>query len=186
MIYLTKVANLSILSTFLVIVLSTLPSMVFNLNSLQAQTQTKLTTYTQPGKFSVQYPEGWKIELLPDDYVILVNYRPTTGGGAAPTEAIKTDIVLLTETYEQAVKNIFESIEMLDETLLKQEELIIGGQEALRVWTTGSPFDFPDIMITVIRYSDDQTISMASYYTAKNQEAVGQIISVHNSLRKEE
>jgi len=59
----------------------------------------------------------------------------------------------------------------------------LGGQDAYRVWTTDTQFDFPDEMTTYVRYTPTQTIAVISYYTASNPSAVPTIQQIHGSLR---
>lgn len=67
--------------------------------------------------------------------------------------------------------------------VIRRGRIKLGGRDGFRLWTTDSMFDFPDAIITYLRYSNTQTIVIISFYTASNPIAVPLIQRVHGSFR---
>lgn len=132
---------------------------------------------------SLQYPREWTFEQLSSTYGILTNFETILGGGLAPIEAIKTDVTLLPESFETLV-NPEQPATLGEEetTVLKREELQINGRQAVRLWLATPAFDFSHAIVTYIRYSNEQTLFIASYYSAENPVAENLIQQVHQSL----
>ncbi|MBE9151305.1 MULTISPECIES: PsbP-related protein [unclassified Coleofasciculus] len=149
-----------------------------------AQPGANFVTYTEPNFFSVAHPSGWAVERVNENYITLWSRRPSEpGGGQAPPNLIKTDITIVNGSLETAVEGAIATSKEGDSTLTRRGNLKIGGRDAVRIWLTGSSFDFPDTILSFVRYTDNQTISITSYYTASNPTAVDTIQRIHWSFR---
>ncbi len=149
----------------------------------QAQGQTGYRIFRTPA-YVVRFPADWFVDPTSDNYLILSNYSPKVGGRIAPEQAIKTDITVVPESFESIVRRYSRGTTTLSGSrIVGRGATILGGQDAYRVWTTDTQFDFPDEMTTYVRYTPTQTIAVISYYTASNPSAVPTIQQIHGSLR---
>jgi hypothetical protein len=154
------------------------------INSSSAQTQPKFVTYTERNFFSIQHPSGWAIDKSASNYTTIWSRKPTgAGGGKAPANLIKTDITVPDGSLETVVKRDIASSSSYNATVKQRRNLTINGRNAVRVHLTGGGFDFPDSMLTFVRYNNKQTVVISSYYTASNSSSAGTIERVHGSFR---
>lgn len=157
---------------------------ITGINSGSTQAQTKFVTFTQPNFFSIQHPSGWAIDKSASNYITIWSRRPSgSGGGTAPPDLIKTDITLTDGSLETAVKREIASSQEHNSTIKRRSNLTINGRNAVRVHLTGGGFAFPDTVLSFIRYNNQQTVVIASYYTASNSRASATIERVHGSFR---
>lgn len=156
--------------------------------SVQAESQMAWTTYKDSiNSFLIQYPGNWQIqqyEPAPNQFYLITLWseKPILGVGTAPRFMIKTEVVLEPITFQNVVSNSNRTTGD-DSRIIKKGNLTLGGKKAFRIWTTDSSFDFPDSIITIIQYSDTQTITLLSFYTASNPKAVEIMQRLHGSLR---
>ncbi|MBD2021899.1 hypothetical protein H6F43_17090 [Leptolyngbya sp. FACHB-36] len=145
-----------------------------------AQSTTRFKTQTEKG-FSFQYPANWRLEKNSSEppYFILTSYRSQINNRTGFASAIKTDISLQPGSMEQVMSGDRGETSRR----VRTERLTIGGRQAVRRWIKESGFDFPDVVVTYIRYSDRQTAVLASYYTASNSNAVPLIRQIHQSFK---
>jgi hypothetical protein len=154
------------------------------INSSSAQTQSKFVTYTERNFFSIQHPSGWAIDKSASNYTTIWSRKPTEpGGGKAPANLIKTDITVPEGSLETVVKRDIASSSSYNATVKRRRNLTINGRNAVRVHLTGGGFDFPDTIVTFVRYNNKQTVVISSYYTASNSSAAGTIERIHESFR---
>lgn len=154
------------------------------INSSSAQTQSKFVTYTERNFFSIQHPSGWAIDKSATNYTTIWSRKPTgAGGGKAPANLIKTDITFPEGSLETVVKRDIASSQSYNATVKQRRNLTINGRNAVRVHLTGGGFDFPDSMLTFVRYNNKQTVVISSYYTASNSSSAGTIERIHGSFR---
>ncbi|MEB3181099.1 MAG: PsbP-related protein [Nostocaceae cyanobacterium] len=158
-----------------------------------ATNQQKFQTFTLPQKFSISYPTGWFVQHQsnqpgadPRELVIITSLKPpkTGEGGVFPVNLIKTDIYLEEGAYETHLKRMMDSIgkDSMGSTpsrITKQGKVVIGGREAYRWWTTDSD---GEAMITLVRYSENETIEIASFYNSKNSAAATIVERIHDSF----
>lgn len=178
-----KILILSVISTVTLVNVGVLPT-PYSMNRVEAssaQTAKQFKTYRSPKVFSIQYPSGWNVNKTHNKYVAITNYKPRVGGG---TNFIKTEITFaqgsMEKTFNKGISNNTEH----NAIITKREKLTIGGRQALRFWVTdNSGFDFPNIIITYIRYNNNQTAIVSSYYTSSNTSAVGTIQRIHQSFK---
>jgi len=167
------------------------PSIVvpsFPSGGLASQTANLFTTLTAPAnfpvQFSIQYPTGWRVNSEAQNYIILTNYsQPTVRDGVAPVSAIKTDISLLPESLERIIQQNQQARREDDSQIIRRGRFKLAGRDGFRLWTTDSSFDFPDSIISYIRYDETRTIVIASFYTASNPNAIAIIQRIHSSFR---
>lgn len=175
---------LAILTTTTFLGVLPLSHPITGIGSSNAQTQTKFVTYTQPNFFSIQHPSGWKVDKSASNYITLWSRRLSSpSGGSAPPDLIKTDITLADGSLETVVKREMASSQEHNSTVKRRRNLTINGRNAVRVHLTGGGFDFPDTVLSFIRYNNKQTVVIASYYTASNSKASSTIERVHGSFR---
>lgn len=149
-----------------------------------AQTPRKFVTYTQPNFFSIQHPPDWVVDKTASNYIMFWSRQPSGhGGGKAPTDLIKTDITLMDGSLASAVKQQIAWSQENHSTVKRRRNLTIGGRNAVRLHLTGGGFDFPDTMLSLVRYNEKQTVAIASYYTASNARSASTIEQVHSSFR---
>jgi hypothetical protein len=157
------------------------PNLPLKILPVQAQTiDIDRVTYTEPNLFSVQYPGNWLVQKNVSNYFIFWNRctsRP--GGSPAPPDLIKTDITII----DGSLETVTEQPIGFRSTLTRRSKLTIGGQDAVRFWYSDGSFDFPNTIVSYVRYTDNQTFSIASYYTASNSNAVDTIQRFHGSFR---
>jgi hypothetical protein len=149
-----------------------------------AQTRVSSKSYRVANLYTIQLPTDWYVEVLEDNYLMITNYKRGGTGGIAPTQAIKTDIVILPESFEAIVRRNSSGTRTEDDSrILRRGALKLGGRDAYRIWTTESQFDFPDAVVTYVRYGKGKTASIISFYTAQNSAAVPLIERIHGSFR---
>jgi hypothetical protein len=178
-----KFLILSVLSTIAVLGILPIPSSITQIEVSAAQTVTKFKTYVSPKIFSIQYPSAWNVDGTNRKYVMITNYKPKLGGGTAPANFVKTDISFVSGSLETAFNRTISNSTDNYSTITKRERLTIGGRQALRLWITSSGFDFPDIVSTYIRYKNNETAVVSSFYTRSNSSALGNIQRIHSSFR---
>lgn len=133
--------------------------------------------------FSIDLPAGWMTYGSESDYYMFWSKQPpeTGGGQIAPVDLIKTDIYLIDQDFETALdRNYFIGYE--EENIISYREVQINGQDAVQFHTQGGGWDFPDTFVTIVRYSDEQSISMASYFTNSYASSLPTIEQLHQSL----
>lgn len=149
----------------------------------------RLQTYVKPDRYSIRYPADWTVDegtMRANETVILSNYR-VPQKGSIPTNQrrliIKTDISLLPGSLETVYQQILTSPTADQSQVIKNSKARVGGRDAIRMWISVRGFDFPNAITTLIRYSNQETAAIVSYYDYRNPNAVNQIQTVHGSFR---
>lgn len=132
--------------------------------------------------FSLDLPVGWTVQTSGPEYYIFWNDPPTeAGGGIAPVHVIKTDITPIDGDFETIVEqNYFLGNE--GEEVISYQQVQINGRDAVQFHTQGGGWDFPDTFVTIVRYSDEKSILMASYFTNSHDSSLPTIEKLHQSL----
>jgi len=153
-----------------------------SLTVAQAQTAARWQTYRAGDRYTIQFPQGWQV-TGDANYLMLTNFDLNKGGGTAPRSAIKTDIAVFPQPFNVVVQKVQKGkYTEAGDRIIKRGALKLGGRDAYRVWTTDSNFDFPDAVTTYVRYGN-QTVSITSFYTMQNPNAVPMIQQIHGSFR---
>jgi hypothetical protein len=132
--------------------------------------------------FSLDLPVGWTAQTSGPEYYIFWNDPPVeAGGGIAPVHVIKTDITPIDGDFETIVEqNYF--LENEGEEIVTYRQVQINGRDAVQFHTQGGGWDFPDTFVTIVRYSDQQSLLMASYFTNSQASSLPTIERLHQSL----
>ncbi|MBD2185282.1 PsbP-related protein [Aerosakkonema funiforme] len=164
----------------------TLPYTVFGTKIGVAQnspvtTETRFLTYVEPREYAIQYPFGWFVERNRSDLTIITNDRlAIVGNQDFPENFIKTDIYIQPKNFETVVKEAISAQEKVGYQIKRRSRLNISGLEAVQLWISESE---TDAIITMIRYQNNKTIYMASFYAPSNTSAISMIQRIHNSFR---
>lgn len=174
---------LSVLSTVTFSGVGVLP-IPYSMNRVEAslaQPVRQFKTYRSPKTFSIQYPSGWNVNRTHKKFVTITNYQPRVGGG---TNFIKTEISFTQSSMETSFKRGISNNTEHNAMITKREKLTVGGRQALRLWITDdSGFDLPNSVTTYIRYNNNETAVVSSYYTRSNSSAVDTIQRIHRSFK---
>jgi hypothetical protein len=146
------------------------------------QTTASTQTYTASDFFTLELPVGWTAQKLDPTYYMFWNDPPDgPGGGVAPVHVIKTDVTLVYGDFDTIVEqNDF--LEDEGEEIVSYRQVQIDGRDAVQFHTQGGGWDFPDTFVTIVRYSDEQSILMASYFTDSHASSLPTIERLHQSL----
>lgn len=137
--------------------------------------ESKLQPFVIPNKYSISYPSGWFVDYQPE-----VNDTLVMIFGGKPPDAIKTDVSIQQGSFETVVKQTLSS-----ERVTKQGRATLGGREAFRIWIsndTSGEFN-RDVIITLVRYNNIETVLIASFYDSINSSAIPIIEAIHGSFR---
>lgn len=138
--------------------------------------------YTETNTYSIQYPPNWIVERSRRELVMIMSQPPVQNGtGKFPRYLIKTDIRIEPSSFE-SLANQISNPEM--EQINRKEQPKIDGREALRLWM--SDRFGANSVVTLVRYQPNETIYIASFYTADNTAAPQIIQNLHGSLRVSE
>ncbi|MEC4805837.1 MAG: hypothetical protein SAJ12_02845 [Jaaginema sp. PMC 1079.18] len=130
--------------------------------------------------FTVDLPVGWTAQVSGSEYYILWNEPPPgPREGIAPANVIKTDVTLIDQNFETAI-----APEFLSDTgeVLQRNPTQINGRDAVQVYTHGGYGDFPDTWVTIMRYSEERSVMMSSYFTASHESSLTMVKQLHESL----
>jgi hypothetical protein len=179
----SKFLLLSILST--VAVSGALPviNQIPGIELSPVQAATKFKGYTSPNLFSIRYPSGWFVDSSNQEYVIITNYNPQTGGGKAPASYIKNNIYFVDSSFSTAINQEIASLRQNGAKITKTQSLKINGKSAYRLWVNDSRFAFPNSVITFVKYKKNKTAVVSSLYTKSNSSALGVIKPLQQSFR---
>lgn len=149
----------------------------------------KFKTFVIPNEFSISYPAGWFIshstnsDAIPRELVVITSLKPPkTGSHAFPENLIKTDIQINPGSFEENLDNITFSSLGADgnSKITGKGRTVIGGQEAYRVWISDPE---AKAINTIVRYTQDETVSIISFYTDKNPAAIPLVQRIQGSFR---
>lgn len=153
-------------------------------NYLTAQTTWKQQTIHN--LFSFEYPSHWFIEIPPlsdiskGGTVILTNFKiPSISTHGMSEQQIKTDISIQNLSFQESINS---AVRYEDSKKIKTEKLVINGREAFRIWGSDSMEGEP-YTSTLIRYQNNKTLTIYSFYTSSNQAAPSFIKRIHNSVK---
>lgn len=145
-------------------------------------------TYVMPGEFSVLIPVNWYVrrssftDSTPRESLVLMSQPPKLPGGSEfPPLLVKTDIFIREGPFEEVVSRAMEEDRRSNPTVKRRGKTAVGGQEAFREWGTVFGLEY---VVTIIRFTDDETLYLASYYTQQNPSAVPIIQRIHGSIRR--
>jgi hypothetical protein len=143
-------------------------------------------TFTAPGWFSFQHPVNWTVTS--DDYSnqpnsgfalatkYLVFMQNTTSFTATPpANYITSQIDVYPGSYEEILAQ-----NLLSSAKDRKGRTQVGGREAFRIWVNSAS---TITVITVIRYTDNETIRIISSYHSSNSSALPLIEKIHGSFR---
>ncbi len=147
------------------------------------QASTGFKGYTSPNLFSIRYPSGWSVDSSNKEYVIITNYKPQTGGGKAPASYIKNDISFVDSSFNTAINQQVANFKQNGAKITKTQSLTINGKSAYRLWVNNSGFAFPNSIVTLVRYKNNKTAVIVSFYTKSNSSALGVIQPLQQSFR---
>ena len=142
-------------------------------------------TYVEPGKFSVDYPSGWRIERTDNRSVQITSYSPSADNDLTQTEDIKIQIWLIPEDPASVVDSALNEITQ-DGTLQNYRAVTVDGQPTLMLWLGGQSLDFPDAIHTYVGYGNQETAVIFSSYTASNPNAEVVIQRIHDSFNRQQ
>ena len=136
-----------------------------------------------PNAFSIEYPEDWLIGDSSQSYVSIWN-RQSYRDFMFPPGSVKTEIYIGSETFEEALQSLLTTEDDVFDpgVLTRKGELTIGGQEAFRAWFENGE-NTSDSIVTIIRYSNNQTATIVSYFTGGETWAIPTIQDIHWSFR---
>ncbi|MGK7934533.1 MAG: PsbP-related protein [Xenococcaceae cyanobacterium] len=149
-----------------------------------AKAEINFESHTIINKFSVLIPATWhaKTQSSTDDFFVLTNYEMDDNDSISPN-SIKTEVIFIGEPLDVILGNHVRAIKYSKENIIKQENIIIDGQSAIRVWYQGNGMGFPNTISSYIPYDRQQTVIIRSYYNPKNPLAVDTIERVHWSFK---
>jgi hypothetical protein len=146
--------------------------------------RTQWQLFTKPDRYSIRYPSGWSVD--DGETVIMTNYQTPQRGRLPANQRkliIKTDVSLQPGSFETVSQQVLSGPSADQTRVVRRGKALVGGREALRLWLSVRGFDFPNVIVTLIRYSDKETAAIASYYDYRNPSAVNLIETMHGSFR---
>ena len=96
---------------------------------------------------------------------------------------IKTEVIFIDTPLEEQLQSDIEVSTESGEQLTRFGRLDIDDKPAIRIWSEGGMWDFPNQISSYIHYSSDKTIVIHSYYDSRNSTAVDTIQRIHWSFR---
>lgn len=150
--------------------------------------RTGFQRYAIPSRYSIEYPEGWFVESVPESetgYITIWNQRPSElGGGSFPAGLVKTDVSISPIPFEESVQAALDSEGDLDMgTITRKGELTVGGRDAYRIWTIEGASN-SDSITTLVRYSTTETATISSFFTSGETWAIPTMKDIHWSFRR--
>lgn len=144
-------------------------------------TNTKFRTFVEKGKYSIAYPQGWFALRANKNLSYITNRKiPKVGGEGFPNYFIKTDVQIENENFQQMLARYNSSNQPDGERLIKKERVKVDGKNAVRFWFTGGE---TEVLITIFPYKQDQTVYLASFYTANNSKLTPILEIIHSSFK---
>lgn len=136
-----------------------------------------------PSVFSIEYPEGWLIQDSTQDFVSIWN-KPPSRDWMFPSGFVKTEVYISSRTFGETLQSLLNSSNDSPGpgVLTRKGELTIGGREAFRVWFEGGDHT-EDSIVTIVRYSNNRTATIASHFTGGETWAIPAIQDMHWSFR---
>ncbi|MDB9515280.1 hypothetical protein PN499_29185 [Kamptonema animale CS-326] len=154
-----------------------------------AITQARFQRHQVYNEFSFESPSNWIVTTPSRDdmtrgaAVMIANFSLSSSGhGSLLPAQLKTDIYLLSSSFETNVNQAVSLNNSGIGTIVKKESLKINGREALRLWGTDAMEGLP-VLTTFIRHTNNRTIRIDSYYSANNVEGIHLLETFHNSLK---
>jgi hypothetical protein len=157
-----------------------------NLSIVQAQ---DFKNYTNSHLYTIRYPSGWLIDKSSTkDYVTLWNRLPPSRrelGQSPPLDLIKTELSVHRQAdFDQVVSDQPRIEKRSGVKVTLRQNIEVNAMQAIRIFGSDVPFDFPNSIVTIFRYSENEVVFVSSYYDARNTEAREIILQLHNSFRK--
>lgn len=90
---------------------------------------------------------------------------------------VKTDAGFIPTPFE----DLPSSASHYETTIVRSESLTVDRRQATRVWLEGGEA-FSNTITTYVRYTDQQTAFITSFYNSQNAAAEAAIETVHNSF----
>jgi hypothetical protein len=161
-----------------------------------SSSQRKQQTFVLPREFSISHPTGWFVQHTrnepgsdPRELVIITSLKPpkTGEGGVFPINLIKTDIYIEQGGYQSHLQRMMSSIGKdgmgpTPSKITKQGKVVVGGREGYRWWLSNPD---GDSIVTLVRYRENETVEIASFYNSKNSAAPAIVQRIHDSFRSQ-
>ncbi|MEM9164052.1 MAG: PsbP-related protein [Cyanobacteria bacterium P01_F01_bin.4] len=146
--------------------------------------QTGYSRYTRSGQYSIEFPDGAYLKDLGNDYLIITNYSPRSGGCCFQPGDLKTDISIQSMPFETALQNAILTPDEIGDgsQQVRQVTLTIDGRDALRTWATGGD-NGADSVSTIVRLSATETVFITSFSATGDDSMQGPIETIHNSFQ---
>lgn len=165
-------------------------SIISSVSPSAAQTRTELQTFVLPNEFSISYPAGWFVrhtsnppDTFPRELVIITSKKPPKiGGDGLPPDVVKTDIQINPGSFETNRNQLTQVTREDGSKVTRIGKTVVGGREAYRIW---SSYFGANSISTLIRYTNDETVSISSYYASQNSSAIELIQRIHGSFRSQ-
>ncbi|NJL85985.1 MAG: hypothetical protein HC886_08380 [Leptolyngbyaceae cyanobacterium SM1_1_3] len=107
-----------------------------------AQLAETYDTYIEDSTFSIDYPSGWRIERVGDQYLRLMNYDPIALA-AALSDKIKTEVWLIDESPAVVVERELDELQAEEAQVNRYRVVTVDQQSGIRIWLGGLVYDFP-------------------------------------------
>ena len=159
----------------------------FNNHVLAVETDNiAFKTFTAPGWFSFQHPVNWTVTsddyynqpnsgfALTPKYMVFIQ-NTTSFSGLPPVNYTQTQIDVYAGSYEEILAQ-----NLLSSAKDRKGRTQVGGREAFRIWVNSAS---AITIITVIHYTDNETVRIVSSYQSSNSSALPLIEKIHGSFR---
>lgn len=141
----------------------------------------KFQVHIEPNTYSISYPQTWFVTRERKELTYITNKKiPKIGGGGFPDDLVKTDVEIISESFQKQLNLLTSSAREDGEKLVKRENIKVNGKSAVRLWFTGGE---TEAIITILPYKENQTAYIASFYTISNPKSIPIIETIHSSFK---
>lgn len=125
-----------------------------------------VTTYTYPGLFSIQVPEGWQVAALDDaPQVVITNFAEATASRPSQAEDVSTEVTWIERPPSEVVPQALQEIEAQGYALVDYGALTIDGATALQLWLANLPEAPNNAVMTYIGYETVTAVIVSRFGT---------------------
>lgn len=141
-----------------------------------------MKSYTHSSLYTIRYPSSWIFDQFNSkDRLTIWNQKPpSVHDPSASSYLIKTDISFSHSSFDAEPENMGDS----GAKRVSFQKINLNGMEAIQTYWSNLPSDFNNAIITTIRYSQNRTVNIVSFYDSYNSSAEDKILSLHNSFHK--
>lgn len=142
------------------------------------------TRHTEPGVYTIDYPADWLLAKPAASITSIQNRQPSGNHSGYPPNYVNTEIYFRSQSLEAATQHLLRTNDTRYQpgTLTKQGALTVGEKEAVRLWFEAGQFG-EDRLVTLVRYADDQTAVVSSYFTSGETWSIPTLQNIHWSFR---